>query len=190
MTPAWGFLRDSQVTKPKFILVAIGTLILTLFAVSPASGAGVVSFIDPDAFDESIPGDLKDPVRAPEEQKWARQGGFIGLMYEDASLDRPVRRVLIPYVDTTFAGSADIEAHSDTIRVNRSLNGTNVDSLAVNDYVMIGEHSVRKVLSVTPNTDTVDDVTPRQAILRERFQSGRPQDQAGGGGDPGSGLAG
>lgn len=152
-------------------LVVIGALVLAPLAISPASGAGVVSFIDPDAFDESIPGDLKDPVGAPDEQKWARQGGFIGLMYEDSSLDRPVRRVLIPYLDTTFAGSADIEAHSDTIRVNRSLNGTTADSLAVNDYVMIGEHSVRKVLKATPSTDTVDDVT----LDRPFYKSGSTQ---------------
>ena len=86
-------------------------------------------------------------------------------MYEDASLDRPVRRVLIPYLDTTFAGPADIEAHSATIRVNRSLNGTNAGSLAVNDYVMIGEDSIRKVLKVTPSTDTVDDVTLDKPLL-------------------------
>ena len=156
----WTFqLRTSNVKKLPIGLVVVGALIVTLFAISPAFGAGAVSFVDPDAFEESGQYALKDPVGAPDEQKWARQGGFIGLMYEDASLDRPVRRVLIPYLDTTFAGSADIEAHSATIRVNRSLNGTNVDSLAVNEYVMIGEHSVRKVLSVTPDTDTMDDVT-------------------------------
>ena len=78
----WTFqLRTSNVKKLPIGLVVVGALILTLFAISPAFGAGAVSFIDPDAFDESIPGDLKDPVRAPDEQKWARQGGFIGLMY-------------------------------------------------------------------------------------------------------------
>lgn len=150
-------------------LVVIGALVLAPLAISPASGAGVVSFIDPDAFHESIPGDLKDPVSAPEEQKWARQGGFIGLMYEDSSLDRPVRRVLIPYLDTTVVGSADIEAHSARIRIDKISAGT--ESLAVNDYVMIGEHGVRKVLKATPSTDTVDDVT----LDRPFYKSGSTQ---------------
>ena len=150
-------------------LVVIGALVLALFAISSASGAGVASFIDPDAFDESIPGDLKDPVGAPEEQKWARQGGFIGLMYEDSSLDRPVRRVLIPYVDTTFAGSTDIEAHSAKIRIDKI--SAETDSLAPNDYVMIGEHSVRKVLKVAAFTNTMDDV----ALDRPFYKSGSMQ---------------
>ena len=141
-------------------LAVVGAFVLASFAISPASGAGVVSFIDPDAFDQSIPGDLKDPVGAPDEQEWARQGGFIGLMYEDSSLDRPVRRVLIPYVDTTLAGSAGIEAHSSMITINTG-------ALAVNDYVMIGEHSVRKVLSVTPSSDTMDDVTLDEPFYRK-----------------------
>ncbi len=153
-------------------LVVIGAFGLALFAVSPGSGAGVVSFIDPDAFDESIPGDLKDPVGAPDEQKWARQGSFIGLMYEDASLDRPVRRVLIPYVDTTFASSADIEAHSNIITIKTG-------ALTVNDYIMmidehgIDAHGVRKVLKVTPSTSmNMMDVVK---LDRPFYQSGSTQ---------------
>lgn len=178
----WTFLfRPSNVRNLHIGLVVIGALALELFAVLPAFGAGVVSFIDPDAFDEFDQGALKNPTVAPDEQKWAGQGGFIGLMYEDASLDRPVRRVLIPYLDTTFAGSAEIEAHSATIRVNRSLNGTNVDSLAVNDYVMIvepgmiGEHSVRKALKVTSSTDENMNMVDEVTLDRPFYKSGSSQ---------------
>ena len=139
-------------------LAVVGALVLALFAVLPALGAGEVRFIEPDAFDDSDQGVLKNPVETPDEQKWARQGGFIGLMYEDDSLNRPVRRVLIPFLDTTFVGRADIEAHSNTIRVVRT--NTNADSLAVNDYVMVDGYSVRKALKVAPTTNTmVDNVT-------------------------------
>ena len=162
----WTFqLRTSNVKKLPIGLVVVGALILALFAVLPAFGAGAVSFIDPDAFEESDQYALKDPVGAPDEQKWARQGGFIGLMYEDASLDRPVRRVLIPYLDTTLVGEADIEAHSDTIRIKTG-------SLAVNDYVMIREHSVRKVLKVTPSMNMMDDVTLDRPFYKSRSSQG------------------
>ena len=170
MTPAWGFPRDSQVTNHKFILAVIGALALALFAISLASGAGEVNFINPNAFDESDPSALNDPYGALEEQKWARQGGLIGLVYEDASLDQPIRRVLIPYLDTTFAGVADIEAHSDTISIDKL--SADTESLSVNDYVMIGEHSVRKVLSVTPSTNTVDDVTLDRPFYKSDLTQG------------------
>ena len=166
----WTFqLRISNVKKLHIGLVVIGALIPTLFAILPAFGAGAVSFIDPDAFEESDQYALKDPVGAPDEQKWARQGGFIGLMYEDESLDRPVRRVLIPHLDTTFAGSADIEAHSATIKIKTG-------ALAANDYVMIGtmgESSVHKALKVTPATDTVDGITMDDVTLDRPFYESR-----------------
>ena len=165
----WTFQpRTSNVKNLHIGLVVTGALTLALFAVSPASGAGAVSFIDPDAFYESDPYALDDPVGAPDEQEWARQSGFIGLMYEDESLDRPVRRVLIPYLDTTPIGRADIKAHSATIKIKTG-------ALAVNDYVMIGtlgEYSVRKVLKVAQSTDTEDDVT----LDRPFYKSGPMQE--------------
>ena len=162
----WTFqLRTSNVKKLPIGLVVVGALILALFAVLPAFGAGAVSFIDPDAFEESDQYALKDPVGAPDEQKWARQGGFIGLMYEDASLDRPVRRVLIPYLDTTPIGRAAVEAHSAVIKIK-------TEALTANDYVMIGtmgESSVHKVLKVTPSTDTVSGITVDDVTLDRPF---------------------
>ena len=147
----------------KYISLAavIGAFILCLIAVPSAFGAGEVSFIDPDAIGGDNDGYLTDPT--PDEQKWARQGGFIGLMYEDDRLNQPVRRVLIPYLDTTFVVRmnyvvlADIEAHSNTITI--TVTPTETLTLAVNDYVMVGEYTVRKVLEITaptaPDTDYV-----------------------------------
>ena len=167
---AWTFIfPTSNVRNLHIGLVVIGALALALLAVSPTSGAGAVSFIDPDAFEESDQYALKDPVGAPDEQKWARQGGFIGLMYEDASLDRPVRRVLIPYLDTTPVGRAEIEAHSDMIKIE-------TEALAVADYVMIGERSVRKVLNVTTSTDENMNMVDEVTLDRPFYESDSEQD--------------
>ena len=147
----------------KYISLAaiIGAFILCLIAVPSAFGAGEARFIDPDAIGDDNDGYLTDPT--PDEQKWARQGGFIGLMYEDDRLNQPVRRVLIPYLDTTFVVRtnyvvlADIEAHSNTITI--TVTPTETLALAVNDYVIVGEYAVRKVLEITaptaPDTDYV-----------------------------------
>ena len=117
----------------------------------PAFGADEVGFIDPDDINDSD-GTLSNPT--PDDQEWARQGGRIGLLLEDESLDTPVKRVLIPSIDATMRGTGDVDAHMDTIS-NASVSGISGD-----DYVLIGMNTVRKVESVTTTdgnaTITVD----------------------------------
>ena len=94
-------------------IVALGALLLSLFAILPAAGAGEVSFIVPGDISDANDGSLTDI--SPEEQEWARQGGQAGILLEDGDRDRPLRRVLVLDWDTTAAGSVDIAAHSNVL---------------------------------------------------------------------------
>lgn len=118
----------------------------------PAFGADAVSFIDPNDIDDANNGALLDLT--PDEQAYARQGGEVGLFLEDDSLDAPVRRVLIPHLDMTLVGYTDVKAHSAEIRP------VLYRVPQVNDYVAIGDETVRKVVAVvtaTPPASTMTD---------------------------------
>ena len=158
--------------KKAFIpIVAIGALLLSLLVVFPAFGQGTPSFIDPDAIKDANDGSLSDS--SPDEQAYGRQGGNIGLYLVDSDLNVPVRRVVIPGLDTTLVDdSVGTAAHSDEVMVNVDMatsyttttsgDNTVVDKhtqaitskLKAGDYVMIGENTVRKVSEVTPATST------------------------------------
>ena len=128
-------------SKTRFIpLVVIGAILLSLFAIVPAFGADEVGFIDPNDIRDSD-GTLSDST--PDDQDWARQGGRIGLMLSDDGLDVPVKRVLIPSIDSRNVGSGDVNAHSD------SITDATVSGLSGDDYILIGANTVRKVESVT-----------------------------------------
>ena len=74
--------------KKAFIpIVAIGALILSLLVVLPAFGAGMASFIDPGDIKSANNGLLDDPT--PDEQKYGKQSGEVGLYLDDDSLDIP-----------------------------------------------------------------------------------------------------
>ena len=144
--------------------VAIAALILSLVAIFPAFGAargGGVGFIDPSAIHEDNDGSLT--VATPDAQAWGRQGGQIGLYLDDEDSSVPVRRVLIPELDGEWAGTrtfdaantppitlypdgkASVTAHSAEIKVKAG-------SLKAGDYVMVGDHAVRRVVSVATPT--------------------------------------
>ena len=80
-------------------IVALGALLISLFAILPATGAGEVSFIAPAIYATPTTASLTDI--SPEEQEWARQGGQAGILLEDGDRDRPLRRVLVLDWDTT-----------------------------------------------------------------------------------------
>ena len=123
-----------------YVPAIIGAILLSLLVIAPAFGADEVGFIDPDDINDSD-GTLSNPT--PDDQEWARQGGRIGLLLEDESLDTPVKRVLIPSIDATMRGTGDVDAHMDTIS-NASVSGISGD-----DYILIGMNTVRQVESVT-----------------------------------------
>ncbi len=130
--------------KKRYIpLVAIGALILSLIVVFPAFGAGTAGFIMPGAIDDANDGSLTDDT--PDTQEYGRQGGEIGLHLEDDSLNVPIRRVLIPELDASPDGVANVTAHSDMVYSSAA-------NVGDNDHVMIGMHNVRKVMDVTVAT--------------------------------------
>jgi len=62
-------------------IIALGALLLSLFAVLPSTGAGEVNFIAPGDISDANDGSLTDI--SPEEQEWARQGGQADILLED-----------------------------------------------------------------------------------------------------------
>ena len=162
-------------SKKRYIpIVALGALLIALLAVLPAAGAGEVSFIVPGDIHNDNDGSLVDPT--PDEQEWSRQGGQVGILYEDSDLDRPVRRVLVLETDTRPAGDlVRIVAYSKTLKnvqlpVDSNAGRTGNQLLAAGDYVFIdGDgattaadadnfRTVRRVVSVS-RTDDGDSTT-------------------------------
>ena len=138
--------------KTRFIpLVIIGAILLSLLAIVPAFGADEVGFIDPDDIRDSD-GTLSDSP--PDDQEWARQGGNIGLMITDSSSDTAIKRVLIPSIDATDAGTGDVGSHSATITNPSALA---VSSLREGDYILIGDETVREIVEPVSEEDIVVD---------------------------------
>ena len=149
--------------KKRYIpLVVIGALILSLIAVLPTFGAGEVSFIDPNDIGADNNGSLTDPT--PDTQEYGRQGGEVGLFIEDSSLNVPVRRVLLPSRDMT---QPEFDANYDGDTDDNAVDGMLPEDLSVvtkaheaevmalvghdvvaDDYLVIGNHNVRKVVKV------------------------------------------
>ena len=127
-------------SKTRYIpLVIIGAILMSLLAIVPAFSADEVGFIDPG--DINADGTLSDST--PDDQEWARQGGNIGLKLDDDGLDTPIKRVLIPSIDATVIGTGDVNAHTADIT------DASVSGLEADDYVLIGDNTVRKVESIT-----------------------------------------
>ncbi len=158
--------------KKRYIpLVVIGALILSLIAVYPAFGQGTAGFIDPDAIDDVNTGGVSD---SPDPQTYGRQGGEIGLHLEDSSLDVPVRRVLIPGLDTTdlaSSGVAHITAHSNVIYTTADLDP--------NEYVAVDMYPVRKVTASVKRTvvPAADDTADPPAFTTKN--TSRDEDDTG-----------
>ena len=171
-------------SKKRYIpIIALGALLLSLLAILPLAGAGDVTFIVPGDVHDENDGRLDDPT--PDEQEWTRQGGQVGILYEDEDLDRPVRRLMSLATDTANAGAVqsgtqyvayskvltNMELFADS-NPNRSGN----QLLKAGDYVYVaddGTHddadretfrTLRKVVSVV-RTDDGDD-TVDQAMRR------------------------
>ena len=123
----------------------VGAILLSLLAIVPAFGADEVGFIDPNDINDSD-GTLSDST--PDDQEWARQGGRIGLMLSDDGLNTAVKRVLIPSMDARSVGTGDVKAHKATISSTAAVQGLSAD-----DYVLIGMNTVRKVNSITTDSD-------------------------------------
>ena len=143
-------------------LSAAAALVAFLLAALPASGEATLSFIDPNALSDANDGSLKNPYAEPAARKWARQGGYIGVMYDNPSLDQPVRRVLIPYLDADPSGCSDFQAHSAAISVKAGM-------LSVGDYVIVGGHTVRRALKVTPPPDPTETGAEDVVLLDKPF---------------------
>ena len=150
-------------SKKRYIpLVIIGAIMLSLMVIVPAFAEGTVSFIDPDDIDDRNNGALTDS--SPEEQAWARQGGKVGLMVDDSDLNVPIQRVLLPS-DLEQRGSGTIVAHSAVITgfsdvIPDPSNPSATTTAAVleeDDYVLIGDGTVRQVVSLNDDgTITLD----------------------------------
>ena len=146
-------------SKTRYIpLVIVGAIILSLLAIVPAFGADEVGFIDPNAIIDDPNnmdrhGTLSDST--PDDQEWAREGGRIGLMLSDDGLNTPIKRVLIPSMDARDVGTGSVNAHKATISSTATVSGLSAD-----EYVLIGDNTVRKVKSITTDssgtTITVD----------------------------------
>lgn len=160
-------------SKKRYIpIIALGALLLSLLAILPLAGVGEVRFIDPDDINSNNTGRLIDTT--PEDQESTRQGGQVGILYEDDDLNRPVRRALVFPWDghlavgggqTDFRGTelADVVAHSNMLKnvQLRDYDGDTADDqlLSAGDYVYVGNadpgitatdlRTVRKVTSVT-----------------------------------------
>ncbi len=133
--------------KTRFIpLAIIGAILLSLLAIVPAFGEGTVSFIDPADIEDKNTGALSDST--PDEQEWARQGGSAGLMVEDSDLDVPIQRVLLPS-DLTSIGTGSVAAHSTTLTLGAGATAPKKD-----DYLLIGDGTVRQVSSVNNDDST------------------------------------
>ncbi len=166
-------------SKKRYIpIVALGALLLSLLAILPVAGAGEVTFIVPGDIEDDNSGTLSDTT--PDDQTSARQGGQVGILYEDDDLSRPIRRALVIGWDTDEAsGSArpDIVQHSKVLK-NMELkdwHGVNPGDqlLEAGDYVYVGEQpdlddtahrTVRKVVSVVQTADTIEmtDLTDKR----------------------------
>ena len=143
--------------KTRFIpLVIIGAVLLSLLAIVPAFGADEVGFIDPTDINPN--GTLSDST--PDDQEWARQGGRIGLMNTDSGSDTAVKRVLIPSLDASSAGSGDVGAHSATITRPSS---AAVSQLREGDFILIGNNTVREI---------VEPVSEDEIVVDKPFASG------------------
>ena len=158
--------------KKRYIpIVALGALLLTLLAILPVAAAGEVGFIDPDDINDGNTGALDDTT--PEAQEWSRQGGQIGIHVDDSDLNAPIRRVLLPGVDTVDLGDGNIARNSNVILIERADledldDNTDGDQTAErNDLIMVGLEPLRKATKVewvdnndpaTPDDDTDDDL--------------------------------
>ena len=169
-------------SKKRYIpIVALGALLISLLAILPVAGAGEVSFIDPNDINNDNNGKLTDS--RPEAQESARQGGQVGILYEDDDLNRPIRRALILGWDGTRADDSDgttpsIVAHSAVVKnvqlddIDSSEDGDQI--LESGDYVYVGDpdptgtasdlRTVRKVVSVSVTSETrnMDDLEDRR----------------------------
>ena len=140
--------------KKRYIpIVALGALLLTLLAILPVAAAGEVSFIDPTDINDDNDGALTDTT--PDAQEWSRQGGKIGIFVDDSDLDAPVRRVLIPFIDTLDVGDGNIERNGNVITITyASANAhdlattTGLQTVQRDDLVMVGYETLRKVSKV------------------------------------------
>ena len=140
--------------------LAAAALILSLIAVFPAFGAGMASFILPANINDDNDGALTVATTTP--QAWGRQGGHVGLFYEDEDASVPTRRVLIPELDAKHIGTPNYDTQAGTVSYRAdgmtSVTAHSADilvrsgSLKAGDYVMVGDHTVRRVVSVATPT--------------------------------------
>ena len=130
-------------SKKRYIpIVALGALLLSLLAILPLAGAGEVTFIDPDDINDENNGRLTDP--RPEDQESTRQGGQVGILYEDDDLNRPIRRGLVFNWDGSRAdvGGVTVKAHSnmlEDVQLGDYDGRTGVQLLKAGDYVYVGD---------------------------------------------------
>lgn len=154
--------------KKRYIpLVLVGAIVLSLFAAFTAFGADDIRFVVAGDIDGSNTGTLIDPT--PDDLEFGQQGGEFGIYIKDEDANAPVRRVLVPSDGMRPSGAAypipnyaadgtapvgdvsadmatvDITAHSSTIRVRTG-------ELAISDYVMIGDYTVRRVTEIADST--------------------------------------
>ena len=142
-------------SKKRYIpIIALGALILSLFAILPVAAAGEVEFVVPGDVSDENDGSLTD--ESPDAQTWTNQGGQVGILIDDSDTDSVVKRVLLPHLDTvpvTSTGGATVTANSNVITLNApvaDIGGTDgLQTVERDDLVMVGYETLRKVTKVS-----------------------------------------
>ena len=181
-------------SKKRYIpIIALGALLLSLLAILPLAGVGEVRFIDPDDINSNNTGRLIDTT--PEDQESTRQGGQVGILYEDDDLNRPVRRALVFPWDGHLAveGTIATVAHSNMLKSVqlRDYDGDTAEDqlLSSGDYVYVGRpepgtdatdlRTVRKVTSVTLTQATRTETTLTAQRYDITLDAAFPTDESG-----------
>jgi hypothetical protein len=135
-------------SKAKFLpLVLFAAVLVSLVFIMPVfSATGTVRFVDPD--DTTL------------SQAWARQGGNIQLEVTDSDLSVPVKHVLLPADMTDNAATAAVTAGSSLITMSSTSTAlatatTTASLIALDDTILIGSETVRKVTAVNMATGVV-----------------------------------
>ncbi|MDP6453922.1 MAG: hypothetical protein QF898_11475, partial [SAR202 cluster bacterium] len=128
-------------------LVVIAAVLMSLIFIIPVfSATGAVKFID-----------STDPSK---DLTWARQGGNVGLQVTDSDLDVAVKRVLLPADYTTNTATAATTKGSSSVTLSTTTTmsatpSTTTTLIAKDDTVLIGNETVRKVVSASTTAGTI-----------------------------------
>ena len=117
-----------------------------IYIIPVFSATGAVKFIN--------------PTDSSKDLTWARQAGQVGLQVTDSDLDVAVKRVLLPADYTTNAATAATTEGSSSVTLSATTTVSATPSstttlIAKDDTVLIGNETVRKVVSASTTAGTI-----------------------------------